>query len=454
MLQHRGYQYRADGALTGLDDLLSGPRRLTVDPVGRVTSVAGPDWAERYAYDPAGNITVATWPAPPGRASAWAGSGAQGPRHYQGTRITGAGNIRYQHDACGRITLRQQTRDSRKPATWHYQWDADNHLSAVTTPDGSTWQYLYDPLGRRIAKQHLDTTGQVAEQTDFIWDGSILAEQARAEPSDATDSLVTTWDYQPGTFTPLTQNARPARASWEHATQDQVDSQFYAIVTDLIGAPAELVSPDGELAGFQQRTLWGTTLWHPEGASTPLRFPGQYADDETGLHYNHHRYYDPVTGRYLTPDPLGLAPAANPHAYVPNPTVLTDPIGLAPYKNAPTLNLGGEGEVPGAVNLNTLVAPIRSIESIRAGGPLVQGSMDAIPFGGETFGRVVGNRMPFQGGDFAQNVANEAYRVLSPGGTVELAASNGGGAPWLQYLQRAGFEDVHLQGGRAIGIRP
>jgi hypothetical protein len=38
--------------------------------------------------------------------------------------ITGAGDIRYQHDACGRKTMRQRTRDSRKPATWRYQWNA------------------------------------------------------------------------------------------------------------------------------------------------------------------------------------------------------------------------------------------------------------------------------------------------------------------------------------------
>jgi RHS repeat-associated protein len=59
-----------------------------------------------------------------------------------------------------------------------------------------------------------------------------------------------------------------------------------------------------------------------------LRFPGQYADPETGLHYNHQRYYDPATARYLSPDPLGLAPALNPHTYVRNPTTQTDPLGL------------------------------------------------------------------------------------------------------------------------------
>jgi len=95
-----------------------------------------------------------------------------------------------------------------------------------------------------------------------------------------------------------------------------------------VGTPAELVAADGTVAGYQQHTLWGGTLWCPGGAATPLRFPGQYHDLETGLHYNQQRYYDPVTGSYLTPDPLGLAPAPNPHAYVPNPLVQTDPLGL------------------------------------------------------------------------------------------------------------------------------
>ncbi|MGW2517570.1 RHS repeat-associated core domain-containing protein [Streptomyces sp. NPDC001617] len=53
----------------------------------------------------------------------------------------------------------------------------------------------------------------------------------------------------------------------------------------------------------------------------PLRYPGQYVDAETGLHYNN-RYYDPDLGRYTTPDPLGLAPAVNHYTYVPNPFTL------------------------------------------------------------------------------------------------------------------------------------
>lgn len=85
------------------------------------------------------------------------------------------------------------------------------------------------------------------------------------------------------------------------------------------------------LAWETRSTLWGTTTWNRDAtAYTPLRFPGQYFDPESGLHYNVSRTYDPETARYISPDPLGLAPSPNPVAYVHNPHTWVDPLGLTP----------------------------------------------------------------------------------------------------------------------------
>lgn len=100
-----------------------------------------------------------------------------------------------------------------------------------------------------------------------------------------------------------------------------------------MGTPTELVDESGAIAWHTRATVWGTTAVNPDAtAHTPLRHPGQYADPETGLHYNYFRHYDPETARYVSPDPLGLTPAPNPVAYVDNPLDLYDPLGLAPCR--------------------------------------------------------------------------------------------------------------------------
>lgn len=319
-LQHRAYTYRPDGNLTAVDDDLNGTRRFDLDAAGRVTAVHATNWTERYAYDEAGNQTAASWP------TEHPGSESTGPREYMGTRITRAGSVRYEHDAAGRITLRRKTRLSRKPDAWRYEWDAEDRLTSVTTPDGTRWRYRYDPLGRRIAKQRLSPDGEsVLEQVDFTWDGTTLCEQTTRSPS-VPDPVTLTWDHQG--LHPVAQTERITAAE---APQQEIDSRFFAIVTDLVGTPTELVDETGDIAWRTRSTLWGTTAWSTDStAYTPLRFPGQYFDPETGLHHNYFRYYDPETARYLSIDPLGLAPALNPATYVQNPHAWTDALGLAP----------------------------------------------------------------------------------------------------------------------------
>ncbi|WP_328737492.1 putative T7SS-secreted protein [Streptomyces bobili] len=320
-LNRRRYSYRGDGHLTSVSDELSGPRTFDLDMAGRVTAVHAHDWTEHYAYDTAGNQMSASWPdSHPGHEST-------GPRTYTGTAITQAGTVRFEHDALGRVVLRQKTRLSRKPDTWRYEWDAENRLTSVTTPDGTRWRYRYDPLGRRTAKQRLADDGEsVAEEIRFTWDGKTLCEQTVHTP-DLPHVVAFTWDHRG--LAPLSQTERLLTPD---DRQEEIDRRFFAIATDLVGTPTELIDESGAIAWRARSTLWGTTAWtRSSTAYTPLRFPGQYYDPETGLHYNLFRHYDPETGRYTSPDPLGLGPAPNPVAYVHNPFTVCDPLGLSPY---------------------------------------------------------------------------------------------------------------------------
>lgn len=310
MVQRREYGYLRDGLVSSIADLLSGPRTMNVDRAGRVVDVQGQGWRESYGYNLAGAITQAGWPGT---------DPAIGPRRYQGTLVTGAGSASYLHDSEGRTVARRKLGQD-----WTYQWNADNRLTGVVTPDGERWVYRYDALGRRIAKQKIDARGLVADQTDFTWDGTELAEEVRG-------GTAVVWDWEPGADRPITQTERiPGQ-----------EARFHAIVTDLVGSPSELLDDAGNVAWHLHTTLWGKVLSPPGQAYTPLRFPGQYHDLETGLHYNFNRYYDPDTGRYLSHDPLGLEPASDSLAYVGNPTEFVDPLGLAPV--APCGKKGGGG---------------------------------------------------------------------------------------------------------------
>ncbi|MFC4607717.1 putative T7SS-secreted protein [Streptomyces maoxianensis] len=316
----RAYSYRADGHVTSVADRLSGTRTFDLDRAGRVTAVHAQGWTERYAYDDVGNQTSASWP------SGHPGSEATGPRSYTGTTLTRAGGVRFEYDALGRVTLRQKTRLSRKPDTWRYAWDTENRLTSVTTPDGTRWRYRYDPIGRRVAKQRLAAVGErVVEEVRFTWDGLTLCEQTSHQP-DLPHTVALTWDHRADV--PLAQTERILTPD---ERQEEIDRRFFAIATDLIGTPTELIDESGDISWRSRATLWGTTAWARDSSTyTPLRFPGQYFDPETGLHYNYFRHYDPESGRYVSPDPLGLAPAPNPVAYVDNPYTGCDPLGLMP----------------------------------------------------------------------------------------------------------------------------
>ncbi|WP_052850257.1 DUF6531 domain-containing protein [Streptomyces avicenniae] len=332
VLHQRRYGYRADGCLTSLV-APSGTTRYTLDPAGRVTAVQAPGWAELYAYDTTGNQTTGRWNVP------GLSQEAVGERSYTGALLTQAGAVRYEYDAAGRVTLRQRKHLSRPADTWRYTWDAEDRLTSVAAADGSLWRYHYDPFGRRVAKERLATDGAtVEERVDFTWWLLSLVEQTTSGSEKCPPPVTLTWDYRG--LRPVAQTERgPApeepgiRQDLAAAGQAEIDERFFAIVTDLVGAPTHLVTDTGDVAWESRATLWGSTVAAPGNrTTTPLRFPGQYADEESGWHYNHQRHYDPATARYATQDPLGLAPAPNPYTYPHNPHIWADPLGLAPYR--------------------------------------------------------------------------------------------------------------------------
>ena len=86
------------------------------------------------------------------------------------------------------------------------------------------------------------------------------------------------------------------------------------------GQPRWLAEPDDWAAVKNQRAVRNVTQ--------PIRFQGQWHDEESGLYYNRHRYYDPQQGRYISQDPIGLKGGTNLYGYVTNPTGMVDPLGL------------------------------------------------------------------------------------------------------------------------------
>jgi RHS repeat-associated protein len=113
-----------------------------------------------------------------------------------------------------------------------------------------------------------------------------------------------------------------------------------------VGAPQELTDKEGRIVWAADYKVWGEATLRKTGTDgavryarqseppppvleQPFRFQGQQFDEETGLHYNRYRYYDPGVGRFVSQDPIGLRGGSNLFAYAPNPLGWVDPFGLA-----------------------------------------------------------------------------------------------------------------------------
>ena len=112
--------------------------------------------------------------------------------------------------------------------------------------------------------------------------------------------------------------------------------QIHYFHCDQIGIPREMTDKDGNLLWFGNYTGWGRLKEETkvtDSAYQPFRLQNQYADRETGLHYNFFRYYEPDAGRFVNQDPIGLRGGDNLYRFSSNIQIWIDPLGLACIPN-------------------------------------------------------------------------------------------------------------------------
>jgi RHS repeat-associated protein len=120
---------------------------------------------------------------------------------------------------------------------------------------------------------------------------------------------------------------------WPASRYDVASEEFAFYANNHIGTPlimAKYKNATGPVLWEADYKPFGEAKVYPKSAETNnFRLPGQYYDEETSLYYNYNRYYDPKTGRYLKPDPVGLLGGTNLFVYAQNnPVNLIDPYGL------------------------------------------------------------------------------------------------------------------------------
>ncbi|MBB7429987.1 RHS repeat protein, partial [Escherichia coli] len=399
LVYDRDYGWSDNGDLVRI----SAPRQTReygYSATGRLESVRtlAPDLDIRipYATDPAGNRLPDPELHPDSTLTAWPDNRIAEDAHYV-----------YRHDEYGRLTEKTdripagviRTDDER---THHYHYDSQHRLVFYTRIQHGEplveSRYLYDPLGRRMAKRvwrrERDLTGWMSlsrkpEVTWYDWDGDRLT-------TVQTDTTRIQTVYEPGSFTPLirveTENGERKKAQRrslaeklqqegsedghgvvfpaelvrlldrleEEIRADRVSSESRAWLAqcgltveqlarqvepeytparkvhlyhcDHRGLPLALISEDGNTAWRGEYDEWGNQLneENPHHLHQPYRLPGQQYDEESGLYYNRNRYYNPLLGRYITQDPIGLAGGWSLYAYPLNPVNGIDPLGLSP----------------------------------------------------------------------------------------------------------------------------
>ena len=310
----------------------SDTRTLTYDAASRITSTAdtSPVYNRTYDYDPLDRLVGQTdntsfklwaYDANSNRISEQSG-GSNYPYTLETTSnhlLNTAGPVAktYSYDAAG---------NPLSDGATVFSWNAAGQLRSIVK-NSTTYIYLYNVLNQRISNNGaLSSTNY----DFFFYDpaGQLLGEYT----DNAATRLSGDWLLRQETIwlgdIPVAVIKQPVAAG---------PIQIYFIHADHLNTPRLIVDQNNT-------PVWRWDAVHAFGSNMPyedpdgngqlfeynLRFPGQYFDKETNLHYNHFRYYEPETGRYLTPDPIGLAGGLNVYGYaLQNPLSFTDPTGEA-----------------------------------------------------------------------------------------------------------------------------
>ena len=231
-----------------------------------------------------------------------------------GSRLDSMGDFDFVYDAHGRLREKVHRSPNGRHEVTKFDWDGWGLLRAVETHDGTKVEFEYDPFARRLAKR-VYRKRKLVERHHYVWNLMSVLHDVSVGVASEPQAVQTYLFDEENRLEPI--------------AQDSGDGWLYHL-TDVNGAPLELVDGRGRSAARFDRTVFGVLSARPgAAATTPFRFSGQWADEETGLHYNRYRYYDPDAGRYISPDPTYVDGGLNFYAYGPNPVAWVDPMGWA-----------------------------------------------------------------------------------------------------------------------------
>lgn len=323
-------RYGPDGRLAEIAGTT--PRTLDYDLNGNLVSATSPAGPTTYAYDPLDRVVGEAGPAQTQTLSYDANgnriSDASGPHSYlaQSDRLTSIAGQPVSANPAGYLSQAQGL---------GFVWDGPGALKEIRqgSPGGALIAtYDYDAFGRRLKKTTNALALQGAGTTLYLY--------------DQDDRLLSEMDGQGNSRRTYVWRDDIPVAVIEHGPSTSV----LLLETDHLGTPRAARNAAGSIVWRWESDAFGATPANedPDGDGTAttinLRFPGQYYDRESGLHYNWHRYYDPRVGRYISADPIGLDGGLNLYGYVGgNPVNWIDPLGLMEQK--PPAGIPGMGSI-------------------------------------------------------------------------------------------------------------